>query len=434
MKKHKLYFSIDHVLLFFLGSIFFLAACQDEEQMGTGAPVIERVRLTDTTQASADTSLSQATLGSTIAIVGQNLASAQYVYLNDYEIPVNSAYATDQYLIVQVVDSVPTVATRPNVSNQLRVVTPYGQATYEFQTLPPAPVIEQISNQYVQPGQSITLYGNYFYFVDTVYFPGEVAVTEGITANGNTLSVTVPQRLDFSEEDDIVVVTQSGTSASTAATQLYDGNGMVADFDTDGVLTWPAGFGWGIQPANVTNEAPGIQPLDNNFARMNMELPPNYGWSNDLVVNLVNWGGEQIYPTAPADRYSPEAPIANFVVRTEVAVSTASSIEGVILRVWTMDKNGTEIQTDVPLTDFVRTTDGKWYTVTVPLANLANGPTKLATYGDALAGNPDGQHHLRLHIFNTNPDGSPAIPAVIGIDNVRVVNTTDTAAEIAAEE
>src|SRR5690606_20408712 len=153
-------------------------ACKEEDEINVGPPTIERVRNTDPT--TADSAFTSATLGSTLAILGNNLLGTQQVYLNDYPLGVNTAYVTNNSVIVTVGDSVPTVATDPNVPNTLRLVNKAGEAIMEFQTLPPAPLVTQVKNQYVKPGDDLTLLGRYFYFVDTVYFPGEdVYVTSG---------------------------------------------------------------------------------------------------------------------------------------------------------------------------------------------------------------------------------------------------------------
>src|SRR5688500_65921 len=106
------------LFFFLLGSLFILTSCEkndndDDIRKASGPPVIERVRTTDPT--TKDSSLSQTTLGSTIAIIGKNLASAQRVVFNGYSLNVNPAYATDNVLIIAVHDSIPTVATNPNV-------------------------------------------------------------------------------------------------------------------------------------------------------------------------------------------------------------------------------------------------------------------------------------------------------------------------------
>ncbi|WP_332910434.1 glycan-binding surface protein [Algoriphagus boritolerans] len=334
---------------------------------------------------------------------------------------VNTAYVTNNSVIVTVGDSVPTVATDPNVPNKLRLVTKSGESVIDFQTLPPAPQILQVKNQYVKAGDDLTLFGRYFYFVDTVYFPGEdVFVTSGFQTNsaGTTLTVKVPEGLDFSESQSISVVTRSGGSATNRNTQIYNGKGMFADFDTNGALEWPWNWGWGISGEMIKPSQPGIEGLEGNFAGMNQPFPASYGWNNDKVINLANWGGVQIFPTAPAEEYSPGAPAASFDIRFELAINTTENISGLNVQLWYPDKNGNELSFDVPLSEVIRATDGSWHTISVAMNRLTNGNTRLNTYADLLAGDGGGVKQLRLLIINTT---SSDIRAVVGIDNVRVV-------------
>ncbi|HSF55579.1 MAG TPA: glycan-binding surface protein [Algoriphagus sp.] len=401
----------------------FLGACQEEDEISVGPPAIERVRTTDPT--TADSAFTSATLGSTIAILGTNFLGTQEVYLNDYPLGVNTAYVTNNSVIVTVGDSVPTVATDPNVPNKLRLVTKSGESVIDFQTLPPAPQVLQVKNQYLKSGDKMTLFGRYFYFVDTVYFPGEdVYVTSGFETNaaGTTLSVTVPDGLDFSESQTISVVTKSGGSATNRNTQIFNGKGIVADFDTDGALKWPWDWGWGISGDMIKPSQPGIEGIEGDFGGMNQAFPASYGWNNDKVINLANWGGEQIFPTTPADEYNPGAPAASFDIRFDIAVNTTANITGLSLQLWYPSKNGAELSYDIPLSDFIKTTDGSWYTLSAAINRLTNGSTRLNTYGDFLAGDGGGVKQLRLLIVNTT---SNDIQAVVGIDNVRVVRAVN---------
>ncbi len=396
-----------------------LGSCQEEDEISVGPPLIERVRTTD--PSTIDSAFTSTTLGSTIAILGTNFLGTQEVYLNDYPLGVNTAYVTNNSVIVTVGDSVPTVATDPNVPNKLRLVTKSGESVIDFQTLPPAPQILQVKNQYVSPGDQLTLFGRYFYFVDTVYFPGEdVFVTSGFQTNaaGTSLTVTVPEGLDFSESQSVSIVTKSGGSAANRNTQIFNGKGIVADFDTNGALEWPWNWGWGISGEMIKPSQPGIESLEGSFAGMNQAFPANWGWNNDKVINLANWGGVQIFPTAPDEDYNPGAPAASFDIRFEIAVSTTENITGLNVQLWYPDKNGNELSFDVPLSDVVRATDGGWYTVSVAMNRLTNGNTRLNTYADFLAGDGGGVKQLRLLINNTT---SNDISAVVGIDNVRVV-------------
>ncbi|KEO72997.1 glycan-binding surface protein [Anditalea andensis] len=405
------------MLLLLMGS---MASCSDDEFDTSAPPVIERIR--NTNPNTADSSFVSATLGSTIAILGNNLSTTLEVYLNDYPLGVNPAYVTNNTVVIQINDSVPTVATNPDVINKLRLVTRAGEATYDFQTLPPAPQVLQVKNQYVGPGDQLTLYGRYFYFVDTVYFPGDdVFVTTGIQTNagGNTLTVTVPEGLDFSESSNVIVVSRSGASATNRNTQIYSGWGMVADFDTPGVLNWPWDWGWGISGDMIRNTQPGIAALDGNFAGMNQAFPANNDWNNDKVINLAAWSGEQMFPTTPSNLYNPAAPAGNFDIRFELAINSAMPIQDLSVQIWYPDRNENELSYTIPLSEFARTADGTWYTFSANMTQLTNGNNRLGTYADFLAGDHDGIRQLRLVIQNTNPTQN--IRATIGIDNIRIV-------------
>lgn len=404
------------VLLLGLSAIW-LTACDPNGNDSSLPPVIERIRNTDPD--TADSAFVSATLGSTLAIMGQNLGTTKQVFLNDYPLGVNPAFVTNTTIIVQVSDSVPTIATDPSVPNKLRVVTNFGEAVMDFQTLPPPPQVTSIKNQFLKPGDEMVLFGRYFYFVDTVHFPGENAfVTTGITTNssGSTLRVRVPDNIDFSDGNNIYVVTKSGGSAATRNTQLYDEIGMIADFDTNGALEWPWNWGWGISGDMIRNSQPGIAALDNNFGGMNQAFPAGWGWNNDKVINLANWSGVQIFPTAPIERYDPSTPSAQYDIRFEISVNTTASIDGLLMQFWYPSTKG-ELQADFPIKDFVLTTDGSWHTASLNLSRLVNGNVRLNNYGEFLAG--DGfLKQLRLVVQNST---GADIPAVVGIDNIRVV-------------
>ncbi|MEB2775450.1 glycan-binding surface protein [Algoriphagus sp. D3-2-R+10] len=400
--------------------VILLGACKEEDEINVGPPTIERVRNTD--PSTADSAFTSATLGSTLAILGNNLLGTQQVYLNDYPLGVNTAYVTNNSVIVTVGDSVPTVATDPNVPNTLRLVNKAGEAIIEFNTLPPAPQVTQVKNQYVKSGDELTLFGRYFYFIDTVYFPGEdVYVTSGFETNaaGSSLKVTVPENLDFSGGQSIRVVSKSGGSATNRNTQIYADKGMIADFDTNGVLEWPWNWGWGLSGDMIQPSQPGISSLDGSFGGMNQAFPANYGWNNDKLVNLANWNGVQIFPEG--EGYEPSAPAANFDIRFEVAINSTVSIEGLLMQIWYPDANGNELSYNIPMSDFIKTTDGSWYTLSTNMTRLTNGSTRLNTYGDFLQG--DGfAKQLRLVVMNST---SNDIQAVIGIDNIRVIRAVN---------
>ena len=87
------------------------------------------------------------------------------------------------------------------------------------------------------------------------------------------------------------------------------------------------------------------------------------------------------------------------------------------MQIWYPDSNGNELSYNIPMSDFIKTTDGSWYTLSANMTRLTNGSTRLNTYGDFLKGDGSAKQ-LRLVVINTT---SNDIQAVLGVDNVRVV-------------
>jgi hypothetical protein len=389
-------------------SASFISACSDDDNGGT--PVITNVRLTD--PATQDMSLTQAPLGVTLAIQGQNLGQVTKLLLNDHNVPLRATYVTNTNILVVIPDDVPTVATNPNVGNTMTVITRDGQrASYNFETLPPPAVIEAVSNEMAKEGETVTLYGKYFYFVQQVVFPGDVMGTNVTTApDGTWLKVTVPPGVDQGGGH-ISVVSNSGVSSQSRRSLFNDSTGVFMNFDHLNP------FGWGINGNNITKTTPGgiIKSIDGRFGMINALLNKENGWSNDKVIDITYWGKE-MFPGAPV--YDTTTAMADLDLRMEIAVEKpTTSLEGINLLAWiNLDA---EYSYAIPLGNDVKTLDGTWYTVSIPLANLATSSgKKIASYRDMLE---QGTQEIRLVINNST---STDIEGTIAIDNVRIVNHT----------
>ncbi|WP_242916494.1 glycan-binding surface protein [Pontibacter liquoris] len=418
-------YSISYRFLFFLlGSMLLLSSCEKEEDgepiKESAPPVIQGIRV----PTKADSTFTKSTLGTTIVIMGDNLAGTQEVYFNGYKAPVNPAYATKQNLIIRIPDEVPTVATNPDVPNELKIVNSAGETTYEFQVLPPAPVVSSISNDWAKAGEKITLYGSYFYFVQDVVFPGKVSATEYTASpDGTTLTVTVPEGVNYNDpaNAELRVETQSGLSAVNNRLKFNDRNGMMVDWDTRVTYSpfGPLNSTWGISEdmSKVTDAFQGIAPVDGKYGLVNMPILGNWSWANAKLVNLGNndasFNGGKLFPTTPAELYDPAASLANFELRVEIAAT--QPVGDLLLQVW-QSNSGKDFDTAVPLKDFVKSADGKWYTVAVNLGNLAadKGATKMAKYGDFTKA-------TELRVLIQNPTAA-TIPTTLAIDNIRIVN------------
>ncbi|TDE14555.1 glycan-binding surface protein [Dyadobacter psychrotolerans] len=131
-----------------------------------GVPVISNVRLLDPVK--ADSSLSGALPGSKIVIQGQNLGSVLKVYFNDFDATFNSALGSNNNIIVTIPAEAPTKAVNPTVSNKIRVVTNGGEATYDFSLTSPTPRLDGLYSEFVKPGGTIIITGDYFYNIKNV--------------------------------------------------------------------------------------------------------------------------------------------------------------------------------------------------------------------------------------------------------------------------
>jgi hypothetical protein len=404
--------NLGYLLMVLCGGLF-LSSCDKDESSGVRTsntpPTIERVRLTD--PSTKDSSLQQSTLGSTIAIIGTNLASARTVSFNGYALNVNPAYATDNSIVITIHDSVPTIATNPNVPDELKVVTAGGEATYKFTVLPPRPEILQIGNEFAKPGETVTIYGRYFYFVDTVFF-GSRAVTTGISANGTSLTVTIPTGVDLTQGD-LRVRSKSGLSATGAKTKFYNPARtlMLIDWDSN------QKFGWGLNTATaIKSSFPGITPIDGKFAVIDQNVPGNWGWNNDKVIHMQDFSdANKLFFPVPSG-FDPEAAIANYEIKMEVA--STLPVGALMLQAWQSNPNVGNIEKNIQLSDFVKSADGKWYTVAVNLGDVVSSTGKLTKYKDLY--NATGVSEFRLLVINST---TADIPAKLAFDNIRVEKT-----------
>lgn len=175
------------VLMLALLTAFSVASCQDDED-GGGAPVIHYVRVTD--PALADSTFTDAQPGTMIAVIGENLGGLQAVYINGYEVSINSTLATSTCIILTIPtvdeenpDLFQLVGTNPDLPAEIRVVTNHGTATYAFHVLSPAPYITRLAVDYpVDPGEELTIVGGNFYELQKIYFSEDsVTVSQEVT-------------------------------------------------------------------------------------------------------------------------------------------------------------------------------------------------------------------------------------------------------------
>lgn len=167
--KTKLYL-LPLLVAILVGSTGFFTSCSNDD--GGGMPVIESVRITDPEK--ADSTFTQAAPGSMIVIQGRNLAHATALYINDQEVSFNPNMNTDHSLIATIPseeNGFQLTVWNEKLNPEIRLVTPYGEATYAFKVLAPTPSISRVAGKYPrEAGDMLTIYGTNFLDVERVYF------------------------------------------------------------------------------------------------------------------------------------------------------------------------------------------------------------------------------------------------------------------------
>lgn len=283
--QNKIPFSL--FCLIALVASFSMASCEDEPdkyEVADGLPTVRYIR--SPYAVSADSLITEASTGTTICLVGENLRSIYELYFNDVQAILNSSYMTDNTVIVDVPQSIPT-----EVSNKMYMVTRNGETVeYDFSVTVPAPTLTTMSCEYAPAGSEVTITGNYF--VDdpnvplSVVFPGDIEVTEFTNISQSSISFIMPK---CTEEGAIDVTTIYGTT--TSAFHYLDTRGMLFDFDG---MTGLGNHGW--HDRTITSDETSIT---GNFVQLgdgNTTLDAAGGW-NDSQFAFEYWPGSWNTPT-----------------------------------------------------------------------------------------------------------------------------------------
>lgn len=162
-------------------------ACR-KDNMG-GSPLITSVRAVDSTR--RDSTFTEGRPGDLIVIQGSNLGGLKEVYFNDTLAYFNPVYATSRNIIVYIPSVAQTTATDPGVSNQIRVVTDHGSATYSFKLYLDAPYITSLS--FNDSGTAVLIAGGNFEGVNKITFPGNIQATDfSVDTSYRNIKVTIP--------------------------------------------------------------------------------------------------------------------------------------------------------------------------------------------------------------------------------------------------
>jgi hypothetical protein len=385
----------------------FVCACKKNNSEG---PVITGIRAS--APAPNDSMLTKAGPGQVVVIQGANLASAKQILFNGYPAPFNSALFANNTIIVAIPADMPFGRLKPDDLNKVKVITPDGEAEYSFPIVPFAATITGMNNEDAQPGDRVTIYGNNFFFVKKVIFPGGVEVDTNLTANdaGNQLQVTVPGSVTTGGP--IKIETLYGTATSVL---LYNELTKGVLHNSDNVSNYVWGCGDVITDASLF---PGGRGKYNQMTFTNVSANDGSWWNSgrSLHTSSVQW--------IPVSNIND--PLGSYALKFEINLKTPwSSGRLLIIKDSKFDTYQALYSpwqnADGTTTAF--TTNG-WQTVTIPLTsfkakdasgNYAMGPVVSSLkelVGDSGAGSID------INFINT----ATAIDKFdMAIDNIRIV-------------
>lgn len=174
---------------------FCLTSCKDDSTSG-GTPVITSVRVCDPEK--ADSTFTKSSQGQIIAIIGEHLNNAIYVYINDQKVYFNPTMNTDHSIIVTVpseTNGFKLTAFNSDLKDEIRVETDHGTATYGFKILGGYPSISRVQCEYPRKaGDILNVYGLNLEAIEDIYFTdieaAELDTTEWETPGGNHVAVT----------------------------------------------------------------------------------------------------------------------------------------------------------------------------------------------------------------------------------------------------
>lgn len=396
-----------------LAALALLPACNDNPdafELTDGVPVVHYVRIPDVV--SADSLITSAFMGKTIALVGENLTSVKEIWFNDQKTVLNTSLITPTALIT----SVPTVIPKV-VTNKMYLITQNSDTVkVDFKVDVPAPLVSNMKCEFAADGEVAVIRGNYFLSVadsenPNVIFTPNIKATEIVSYSLNEIHVKVPAG---AQPGPVSVESRYGTTRSKF--HFRDNRGMILDWDNSN-----ANGGW---RAGVTSDSDPVAGVTGKYVRFKgaMTADPSKTWNEDAFsFNL--WGTSNGRPEGDLFSIAP----AEAVIKFEINVPTAwaSGALQMIFTPWSLSGSNEYIG-KYPLPRGLwmpwkatgsYTTDG-WETITLPLKDFKFDHEGVGL-SLASAGNWGGLTFFLWH-GGEQAKGEDCTPEIC-IDNIRVV-------------
>ena len=433
-----------------------VTSCKDQPdkyEIQGGTPTIYYIRPLDVN--AKDSLMTEASMGTTICVIGDNLRSVVDVKFNDQTAVLNTSYMTDNALIVTVPKNIPN-----EVTDKI-YFTNEGHETvsFDFHVVIPAPVVSSMSNEWAKAGEEVTIIGDYFLDYEnsplTVMFGEDYALPREniISITRNNIKFTMPAD---APHEQISVTSIFGTTDGSF--KYMDNRGMLFDFDTPCSTGQVLGnHGWHARTIQSDDTS-----LSGNYLVMGDAAMGSDGAWNDGNFSFEYWPGNWRDPETYED-FPRMCDIADFSkaddlnLKFEMCIDEGRDWSAAPMQIFfgstSLITNGAAGATDIygnklgganntyfheqgklsrgvympwkDTDDKLYNTGGKWVTVTVPIKDFTwdwDGSSMSSTY---LSANDFGAFCIFIvkggyndkSVFPMGIDCNP----LIKIDNIRVV-------------
>jgi hypothetical protein len=233
-------------------------SCEEKEDGDLNTPIIiHKVFLENAQSAVPDREVSFARLGQIVRLEGSGFKGVAKAFVNGKSCYFNPVFVTDHSMMLQISADAPTIDAPDDVRNTIRLEKSTNNViVYTFEIRASAPTVTSVSHTMPQAGDVITIYGTGLQGVESVTFPGDVVVTDGIVSDdedGKYCTVTVPEGV--SNDGGSLLVTGANGGAYSPAYFNYK-NGLFHNFDD------VQNYAWG---SNIDNTAlTDVVPSDKN--------------------------------------------------------------------------------------------------------------------------------------------------------------------------
>ncbi len=262
-----------------------VTSCKDQPdkyETEDGTPTIYYIR--PVAASAKDSLMTEASMGTTVCIVGDNLRSVVDLKFNDKPAVLNTSYMTDNTLIVTVPKDIPD-----NVTDKIYFTNNSNETvTFDFHVIIPAPVVSAMSNEWAKAGEEVTIIGDYF--LDYESSPLEVKFGDDYTLNRDNIVSITRNRITFTMPADAPHEQVSVTSifgSTKGSFQYMDNRGMLFDFDTPcntGVVL--SNHGWHARTIQSDDTS-----LSGNYLVMGDATMGSDGGWNDGNFSFEYWPG-----------------------------------------------------------------------------------------------------------------------------------------------